>query len=396
MSAKITPGARNSRVMTGGRLLLAFLVICVLGYAGYYYGLAETSQKEPPKPADAAAHPAETIEIKNPAPHWWESRRGIYFNIPARIRLHLPGAGEAAARRVTAAAWTEFDRIGRIFNPFDPESETSRLNRLKPTEWTSVSDELYQVLQTAKKLWNLSNGRFDPTFLPVKRLWQEAEKAQEIPSRRCIKKRLYATGLDQVALRSEPEKQLRLKVRGVEFDFGGIAKGYAVDCVRRLLIRRGAADGLVQLGGEVSAFGENFGGRPEGIWRIGVQHPVDMAAVWGILESANGIRVSTSGNYRQPLVIQGHRFYHIFSPKTGQPVSEKVLGVTTASFDNAHANALLDGAATAITVMGAAEGRKLAEKLGIEALILTRGENGDIHETMTADLAEWYEPSAKN
>lgn len=396
MSAKTTPGARNSRVMAGRHLLLVFLAICVLGYAGYYYGLAETSQKKAPKPTDTAAHPAETLEIQNPAPHWWESRREIYFNIPARIRLHLPGAGEETARRLTAAAWIEFDRIGRIFNPFDPESETSRLNRQRPTEWTNVSEDLYQVLQTAKKLWNLSDGRFDPTFLPVKRLWQEAEKAQEIPSRRRIKKLLYATGLDQVALRSEPEKQLRLKARGVEFDFGGIAKGHAVDCVRRLLIRRGAADGLVQLGGEVSAFGENFKGRTEGIWRIGVQHPVDMAAVWGVLESASGIRVSTSGNYRQPLVICGHRFYHIFSPKTGQPVSEKVLGVTTASFDNSYANALLDGAATAITVMGAAEGKKLAENLGIEALILTRAENGDIRETMTAGLGKWYEPSAKN
>ena len=396
MPAKITPDARNRRAIAGVWLLLVCLFIGALGYAGYHYGLAQTQPEGNPESADAAGQSAQTLEIENPAPHWWQSRREIYFNIPARIRLHLPGAGKEKARRLMTAAWIEFDRIGRIFNPFTPESETSRLNRRRPTEWTPVSEDLYQVLQTSKKLWHMSDGRFDPTFLPVKRLWQQAEKEQEIPSRRQVKKRLYATGLDKVALRRKPETQLRLKARGVEFDFGGIAKGYAVDCVRRLLIRRGAADGLIQLGGEIAAFGQNFGGKKDRIWRIGLQHPVDMAKVWGILESPKGIRVSTSGNYRQPLIIRGHRFYHIFSPKTGQPVSQKVLGVTTASFDNTHANALLDGAATAITVMGAAEGKKLAEKLGIETLILTRSESGGIGETMTAGLAEWYMPNARN
>ncbi len=111
-----------------------------------------------------------------------------------------------------------------------------------------------------------------------------------------------------------------------------------------------------------------------------------------MVSGRGAMRVSTSGNYRQPLIIQGHAFYHIFSPKTGKPVSEKVLGVTTASFGQKKNSALLDAAATAITVLGAEKGLELAEKLHIQALVLTRGANEEIREQTTPGFSDHYTP----
>jgi thiamine biosynthesis lipoprotein len=375
-------------------LLLGILLGSGAG-AGALLQPASASGTEKPESAGGGKGPSsdKELRIRQTAPQWWESRRRIYYDIPARVVLHLPDAGKKHARSLFAGAWAEFERIGKIFNPYDPESETGMLNRRPPTEWTPVSEDLYQVLQTSRKIWRASGGAFDPTFLPVKELWQEAVRKQQIPSQRRIRKALNRTGLDAVSIRAgSRSREIRLQKPGIQFDFGGIAKGYAVDCVVEFLTGQGVESGLVQLGGEIAA----FGGKRDRPWRIGIQHPTDMNAVWGLLKSKAGIRVSTSGNYRQPLQIQGHSFYHIFSPQTGRPVSVRVLGVTTAGFSGSHACARLDAAATAITVMGAEAGRNLAHKLGIEALILTRGPNRQIEQTATDGMAALYHRQGNN
>jgi thiamine biosynthesis lipoprotein len=112
-----------------------------------------------------------------------------------------------------------------------------------------------------------------------------------------------------------------------------------------------------------------------------------MDEIWDVLEGHGDIKVSTSGNYRQPIVIQGHEFYHIISPKTGRPVSEKMLGVTTAAFGSEASAALLDGAATAITVLGVDQGLNFAKKLNIEALILDMGTNNKIRQHLTENFS---------
>ncbi|MCF8109900.1 MAG: FAD:protein FMN transferase [Desulfobacteraceae bacterium] len=325
---------------------------------------------------------AEVSEVK---PDWWESRRSIYFDIPARIKFHLPGANRQEAEKTAKKAWAEFHRIGKIFNPSDPDSELSRLNAADKTKPVKVSNDMLEVLKLCRKLWEVSQGAFDPTMPPVKKLWQEAVKTQQIPSERQIKNALSKTGFRHVTL-LEDQSSLVCDSKGIKFDFGGIAKGFAVDRVETLLKDLGVTDGLVQLGGEVSAFGSNHAGES---WKIGIQHPTHIQKIWGTISAQGAIGVSTSGNYRQPLIIQGHEFYHIFSPKTGKPVSSRVLGVTTAACREKADCALLDGASTAITVTGREKGPQIAEKLDIQSLILTRSRKGGISEFATPGLADY-------
>ncbi|MFP4571492.1 MAG: FAD:protein FMN transferase [Desulfobacterales bacterium] len=325
-------------------------------------------------------------EVSGIKPGWWESRRSIYFDIAARIKFHLPEADRNKAEKTAKNAWAEFNRIGKIFNPSDPDSELSRLNAADKTKPVKVSKEMFDVLNLSRLLWEASNGAFDPTTTPVKKLWQKAVSNQKIPSERDIKSVLAKTGFEHVELMAG-QNALLCDNKNIKFDFGGIAKGYAVDRVSELLKASGVSDGLVQLGGEISAFGVNRQGAP---WRIGIQHPTSMQEIWKTISKHGAIRISTSGNYRQPLRIQGHDFYHIFSPKTGKPVSSKVLGVTTVAFGKKAGCALLDGAATAITVMGRGKGLEIAEKLDIQALILTRGPEGGISESATDGMTDSF------
>ncbi|MCU0598475.1 MAG: FAD:protein FMN transferase [Desulfobacterales bacterium] len=328
-----------------------------------------------PSHSDTSSFPVENIR-----PGWWESSGKIYFQIPARILFKLENAPEGAAEKISGQAWMEFERIGRIFNPFDPSSEVSILNSANKSSPLKISNDVYNVLNQSTGIWSASSGHFDPTLMQIKKLWRLAEKNQKIPSEKELFETLKASGFGKVRIIGQPEPSLQADHPNIMFDFGGIVKGYAVDRVREILIAGGAISGLVQLGGEVSTFGDNDGAP----WRIGIQHPRQPDTVWGIVSTPGRLNISTSGNYMQPIIIQGHSFYHIFNPKTGKPVSEKILGVTTHSKGGLISNAVLDGSATAITVLGSAAGLEFAKKTGIDVLILFEKKNGEIGEARSS------------
>jgi len=365
----------------------AALVVISIFTAGIGYHFTRSLPPRNIKPE--TARPADDLE--NIGNGWWESKRLIYHGIPARIVFVLPPATDIRQDTVNEALWHEFDRIGKIFNPFDPDSEIFYLNSTTQSNPILISDDMKSVVHISQQLWIDTNGQFEPTMWPIKQLWQNAEKIQQVPNETDIAKALQKTGFDQVRFIENNENSIQFVNHPLKFDFGGVVKGYAVDRIRQILVNSGITAGLVQLGGEISAFGYN----DKKPWRIGVQHPKQMDRIWGIISAYGDIRVSTSGNYRQPIKINGKSYYHIFSPKNGKPVSEKVLGVTTACINGKNTNARLDGIATAITVMGPAKGFELAKKLKVEAVILYKKNDGAIGELMTPGLPKHYTPAEK-
>ena len=316
-------------------------------------------------------------------PDWHEEHREIYWGIPATIKFKTPRGANPAA--LGTAAWEEFARIGDIFNPFNAEAETARLNAADKTGPRRVSSDLLRVMRIAEKVYRASGGAFDPTLFPLKKLWKSAVTRQTPPAEDELADAVARCGFDAVTLPPTGDGPVMFAKPALQCDFGGIVKGYAVDRVMALLASRGVTDALVQLGGEVAARGDNDG-KP---WRVGVQNPLDMNAVWGVVEHRGDLRVSTSGNYRQPLIINGVSYYHIFDPATGHPVSQQVLGVTVIATGDGADNATLDAAATAITVLGETRGLSLAGHLKTRAVIITRDAAG-VHETTSPDMAGIY------
>lgn len=383
---KTTPTTRFGDEYGGASCLIIAIILILIVSAGLF-----TLQSYLINHNDSPETAAEKIvfDLKELRPGWWETSNLIYFDIPARVVFRLPEEKrDVDPETLSRKIWAEFERIGDIFNPFDPASEAARLNRENTRGTIPVSKEMHEVLMLSKKLWDASDGAFDPTMLPVKRLWEQAVQSQQIPSNRDIMRTLSRVGFEQVE-KVKDRREIRRKTGHIEFDFGGIAKGYAVDRVAALLREHDISAALVALSGEIRTFGKNN----DSPWRIGIQHPLKMNDLWGIVSSETDIRVSTSGNYRQPLIIAGHEFYHIFDPRTARPVAEKILGVTTLCSSQKASNALLDGAATAIVVMGSESGLKFANRLGIEALVLKRSRDGRIEEIMTDGFKRLYEPS---
>lgn len=174
----------------------------------------------------------------------------------------------------------------------------------------------------------------------------------------------------------------------VQLDFGGIAKGYAVDRACALLKEWGLENAIVNAGGDLRAIGRH-GERP---WRIAVRNP--SGGVVGSLETAGDEAIFTSGNYERFRRDQGRRYPHILDPRTGWPV-EGLASVTVIAADGAFA----DAAATALIVAGSDQWVTVARSLGLDEVLLV-DESGTVQMTpqMEAriELAEGIESVVKD
>jgi FAD:protein FMN transferase len=361
---------------------IAVAAVVLIGLARTWHG-GEQIERKPAgvsQPCQPLAHPSEVES------GWFEEERAIYHEIPARLLFRLPEAERGRAAEIGCKAWSEFERLGVTFNAFSPNSELTRLNQKGGTECRAVSTDLFEVLQLSRLVWSKSDRRFDPTVFPLKELWRTAVASQKVPDQTAIQTVLSRVGFEKVQFCQAP-RSVRFTASGVRLDFGGIAKGYAVDRVRHLLQNERVGSALVQLGGEIACFGSPMGER----WRLGIQHPVETSELWGTIAQRDCLRVSTSGNYRQPLMIGNQAYYHIFDPTTGLPAADRVLGVTTVDPWCKVDNSVLDAAATATTVLGVNAGLELAGRLGIEALILSQGQGDRISEKASRGFTKFYE-----
>ena len=192
-------------------------------------------------------------------------------------------------------------------------------------------------------------------------IWGFVHKHNSIPDKEAISDALKYVGYKNIELNSE-ESSIRFLKKSVKIDFGGIAKGYAVDRAKDIMASRGIKNGLVNLGGNIFALGNASGKRK---WKIGVQDPRDKDKVLYSFELTDRA-ISTSGNYERFFEIGGKRYSHIMNPLTGEPC-EGIISVTVVADSAEEADAL----STAIFVMGEEKGLTLAKSIkGIEVLML--------------------------
>jgi thiamine biosynthesis lipoprotein len=244
-----------------------------------------------------------------------------------------------------------------------PDTELEAINAQAGRAPVKVHRDLIEVLSRARHFAEISGGAFDPTIGPVVKLWNIGFDDARVPAQEEIDRALALVNWRDLIIDSGAETVF-LARPGMRLDIGGIAKGYAADEAVRIIQRARIPRAIVDLGGNVFAFGIKPDGQP---WRVGIQNPSGQRnAYLGILEVRNKTLV-TSGVYERFLETGGRRYHHILSSQDGYPVENGLISVTIIADRSIDA----DGLSTGVFAMGYERGSALIESLSdVEAIFV--------------------------
>lgn len=238
-----------------------------------------------------------------------------------------------------------FDRVAEAAGRFSSFSESSELRRLEEAAWrmpTPVSAELAHLLGHGLRLAQQTGGAFDPTLGGVTRLLRANGWRRNGPSEKRLRAAWRRTGWKHVEL-DISNLTVAITQRGIQFDLGGIAKGYAADQALDTLRRNGVRQAVVAIGGDV-AVGDPPPGRHA--WKIGL----DSLGPHGSVErelSVSNRGVSTSGSRERYYLTNGEKCSHIVVNST-----DLCEDTTTAVSVIAPTALEADGLATALISLG--------------------------------------------
>ena len=230
------------------------------------------------------------------------------------------------ANQWSALAFEEIKRIEFIFSNYIDTSEVSKLNASKG--WQQVSPEMAQLIAYSELINKYSDGAFDLKIGQIIDIWKAAIQQNKLPNSKLIRKlkrRSYWIDF------KENQNGYWVKLgKHTKLDFGGIAKGYAVDKAFELLIENKMIYCLIDGGGDI-----RMGKSPpksDG-WKIKIYNETSEIH---LLENC---AIASSGHDYQFMQIGDNVFSHIINPKTSEAVVKK-RGVTVLTSSCQLADAL--------------------------------------------------------
>lgn len=287
------------------------------------------------------------------------------FDTVTTVTGYAAGQAEfdAAAREIHDTL-LEYHRLYNIYESYDGLRNLKTVNDQAGIGPVPVDERILSLLQFVQTAWTETGSRVNAAMGSVLALWHDArEQALEDPDRAALPDR---SALEEAALHTDLSAlELDLEA-GTAFltdpdmalDVGALAKGYAVEQVAAA-----APDHfLISVGGNVCATGPKPDGTP---WTVAVENP-DGGDFLKLLY-AEDRSVVTSGDYQRYFELDGVRYHHIIDPDTLEPAAYW-RSVTVVAESSAAADCL----STALFTLPQAEGQRLLDQWGAEALWIGR------------------------
>lgn len=269
----------------------------------------------------------------------------------------------------------EVKRIENLISDWIPTTQISKVNQNAGTSSVKVNQEVFDLVERSIKISKLTSGAFDISYASMDKIWKFDGTMTAMPTPEAVKKSVALVGYQNIHLNPK-DTTIFLQNKGMKLGLGGIGQGYIADKIKSLLQEKGCKSGIVNVSGDVFAWGKQIDGSN---WKVAIVNPMNKSKVFATFPLENSA-VETSGNYEKYVTFNGKRYSHIIDPRTGYPVS----GVVSVSVF-AKSTELADALATGIFVLGVEVGLDLVNQLeGIECIIID--ENGRVYHSKNIDL----------
>lgn len=275
-------------------------------------------------------------------------------------------------------AIAEVKRVEYLISDWIPTTQISQVNQNAGIKAVKVDKEVYELVERAIKVSQITSGAFDISYASMDKIWKFDGSMKVMPTEEAIKKSVSKIGYKNIIL--DPKEQtIFLKNVGMKLGLGGIGQGYIADKVKVLLFSKGCTSGIVNVSGDINAWGKQPDGKP---WTVGIVNPLNKNKIFATFPLENNA-VETSGSYEKYVVFNGIRYAHIIDPRTGYP-AQGVVSVSVFAKQTEIADAL----ATGIFVLGVDVGIDLVNQLkGIECIIVD--DKGKIHSSKGIDINKY-------
>ena len=271
-------------------------------------------------------------------------------------RVTLKAQGENAQAAVDESFAEIFTLVENI------KADVKKLNACAGNgEFVKVSADVFEMLKLSQHYSELTGGAFDVTCGAAVDLWREARKTETLPAQEDIDAVKNLVGFQHLHL-NETEQSAMIDSAGVKINLGGVGKGYGVDIARKIFIKHGITDGIIDFGtSSIFAFGKK---------KIGIKNPRGEHEIAQVIELENAA-LSTSGDYEQFFIVDGRRYHHIINPKTCSPTDNGIASVSVVISGNvANCGAVADISSTAVLVLGEESGKNFLKGFPIKSVII--------------------------
>ena len=256
------------------------------------------------------------------------------------------------------AAVAEVKRIEAKYSRYRDDSVVCQINCAAGQHPVAVDAETENLLAYADACFIQSDGLFDITSGVLRHAWNF--RAGTLPAAAAVATLVSRIGWRRVERHAGA---VFLPSTGMELDFGGFGKEYAVDRACETLRTHGVDHALVNLGGDLRATGPQADGSA---WRVGIRHPRQDGELLARVDLPGGA-LATSGDYERFMIVNGIRYAHVLDPRNGWPVTQTFQSVST----RAEACLLAGSAATIALLKGETAGLQWLVELGCPYLVVT-------------------------
>ncbi|HEX3373859.1 MAG TPA: FAD:protein FMN transferase [Edaphobacter sp.] len=300
--------------------------------------------------------------------HQTHPAMGTIFTIDLNV------ADQATAEQDMTLAFDEIDRLDALLSNYRPSSELSRISREADSGPVVTDPETFRFLERSMYWSRVSNGAFDITVGPLLRAWGFFFHQGDVPSQTQLNALRDKVGWKNIALDPQTRTVSFINHQAMELDPGSIGKGFAVDSVVKLLRQQGVTSAFISAGGStLYAIGAVPGTAG---WPVDIPDPRRPGKIVATIQLKD-TSLSTGACTEKFFIKNGHRYCHIFNPRTMRPV-EGVLQTTVIDPSATDSDAL----STVVFVLGPEESQKLLASIrdkqtpGTQALIFNQPPSG--------------------